>query len=537
MRRRDFIGQTALAFGAALLPRAASGAGRFDVIVYGGTASGVAAAVGAARQGARVALVEPGTHLGGMVSGGLGHTDTGRKETIGGISLEFFKRVGHHYGQPVTWDFGPHVAEDVFKAMAHEAGVRVIYRHRMKERGGASKTGSSITELITESGQRFPARAFIDATYEGDLLAQAGASFTWGREGREKYGESFAGVRAADRYAHHRFDVPVSAYGANGKLLPNIYPGPRGAIGAADKKVQAYNFRLCLTRDASNRVPMPKPSGYDPHDYAVLARLIAAMEKKGGPAPIITDFMIVSPLPNGKTDINNKGAFSTDYIGKSWDYPTAVYRRREQIWREHADYTAGFFYFLANDSSVPASLRDQVRPWGLAKDEFLDTHHWPYQLYVREARRLIGDFVMTQHDAETEITKPDPIGMGSYNMDAHNAQRYVQPDRTVQNEGDTEVPTIPYQISYRVLVPKMSECSNLLVPVCTSASHVGYGTLRLEPVYMIMGEAAGVAATIAADKGKPVQQIDTGKLTAELKKKGAVMEWSNPHGLKLKPVS
>jgi len=341
----------------------------------------------------------------------------------------------------------------------------------------------------------------------------------------------------ADKYAHHRFDVPVSAYDAHKKLLPNIDSGPRGEIGAGDKKVQAYNFRLCLTKDSGNLVPIPKPSQYDPRQYALLARLIAADIKKNKRPPAMDQLMIVSPLPNGKTDINNKGAFSTDYINMSWDYPTASYQRRDEVWREHADYTAGFFYFLAHDPQVPKQLRDEVSPWGLAKDEFTDTDHWPFQLYVREARRMIGDFVMTQHDAETALTKPDPIGMGSYNMDAHNSQRYVQEDGTVQNEGDTEVPTIPYQITYRVLLPKLSECRNLLVPVCTSATHVAYGTLRLEPVYMIMGEAAGVAGTMAIDDGQDVQKIDTGKLTQELKRTGAVMEWTNPRHLELNPVS
>jgi len=537
MDRRAFLKSSAVGVGGLLLGPSCKSKTPGEVVVYGGTAAGVAAAVAAARHGAHVTLLEPGTHLGGMVSGGLGHTDHGKIETIGGISLEFFQAVGRHYGQPTTWNFEPHVAEDVFKQMAAKAGVNVLYRHRLKEQGGVQKNNLRITELVTEDGTSFPGQVFIDATYEGDLLAQAGVSFAWGRESREQYNESFAGVRVADKYAHHRFDVPVSAYDAHKKLLPNIDSGPRGEIGAGDKKVQAYNFRLCLTKDSGNLVPIPKPSQYDPRQYALLARLIAADIKKNKRPPAMDQLMIVSPLPNGKTDINNKGAFSTDYINMSWDYPTASYQRRDEVWREHADYTAGFFYFLAHDPQVPKQLRDEVSPWGLAKDEFTDTDHWPFQLYVREARRMIGDFVMTQHDAETALTKPDPIGMGSYNMDAHNSQRYVQEDGTVQNEGDTEVPTIPYQITYRVLLPKLSECRNLLVPVCTSATHVAYGTLRLEPVYMIMGEAAGVAGTMAIDDGQDVQKIDTGKLTQELKRTGAVMEWTNPRHLELNPVS
>lgn len=539
MDRRAFLKSSAVGVGGLLLgPSCRSGVpGAAGVVVYGGTAAGVVAAVAAARHGARVTLLEPGTHLGGMVSGGLGHTDRGRIETIGGISLEFFQSVGRHYGQPTTWDFEPHVAEDVFKQMAEKAGVKVLYRHRLKEQGSVRKNELRITEVVTEDGTSFPGGAFIDATYEGDLLAQAGVSFTWGREGRDQFNESFAGVRAADKYAHHTFDVPVSAYDENHKLLPNIYSGPRGEIGAGDKKVQAYNFRLCLTKDTANQVPIPKPSNYDPRQYALLVRLIAAYIKKNGHPPAMNELMIVSPLPNGKTDINNRGAFSTDYINMSWDYPTASYRRRDEIWHEHADYTAGFFYFLAHDSHVPKQLRDEISPWGLAADEFADTDHWPFQLYVREARRMIGDFVMTEYDAETAITKPDPIGMGSYNMDTHNSQRYVREDGNLQNEGDTEVPTIPYEISYRVLLPKISECRNLLVPVCTSATHVGYGTLRLEPVYMIMGEAAGVAAKMGIDHGQDVQKIDTKGLTKELRRNGAVMEWTNPRHLELAPVS
>jgi FAD dependent oxidoreductase len=538
MDRRAFLKSSAVGVGGLFLgPSCRSGVlGSTDIVVYGGTAAGVVAGVAAARHGARVTLLEPGIHLGGMVSGGLGQTDHGRIETIGGISLEFFQTVGRHYGQPTTWDFEPHVAEDIFKLMTAEAGVNVLYRHRLKEHGGVRKRNSRITEVLTETGQSFPAKVFIDATYEGDLLAQAGVSFTWGRESREQYNESFAGVRKADKYAHHKFDVPVSAYDANKKLLPEIYAGPRGEIGAGDKKVQAYNFRLCLTKDRGNQVPIPKPPHYDPRHYALLARLISADVKKNGHPPTVNQLMGVSTLPNGKTDINNKGAFSTDCVNMSWDYPSASYRRREEIWWEHFAYTAGFFYFLAHDPQVPKKLQDEVSRWGLAKDEFLDTDHWPFQLYVREARRMIGDFVMTQHDAETSLTKPDPIGMGSYNMDAHNSQRYVQEDGAVQNEGDTEVPTIPYQIPYRVLLPKLSECQNILVPVCSSATHVAYGTLRLEPVYMIMGEAAGVAGKMAIDNGQGVQKIDTRELTEKLRRNGAVMEWTNPRHLVLSPT-
>ena len=542
MQRRTFLKASLAGVGGAFLGAPALAAVPvIDVVVYGGTAAGVAAAVAAARQGAQVALLEPGEHLGGMVSGGLGHSDTGRKETIGGLSLEFFQRVGRHYGQAVAWDFEPHVAEDVFKQMAAEAKVNVFYRHRLKEHGGVRASQQRITEVITDdgmgNGRSFPARAFIDASYEGDLLAQAGVSFAWGREGRDQYQESFAGVRITDKYAHHLFEVPVMARDARGHLLPNIDPEPRGEIGAGDKKVQAYNFRLCLTQDKGNQVPIPEPSHYDARQFALLARLIAADLKKNGKPPTMHQLTSMSPLPNGKIDLNNSGAFSTDFVGRNWDYPTASYRRKQQMWHEHADYTAGFFYFLAHDPQVPEPLRSEVQSWGLAQDEFTDSGHWPSQLYVREARRMVGDFVMTQHDAETALAKTDPIGMGSYNMDTHHCQRYVQPDGTAQNEGDTEVPSIPYQISYRVLVPKAGECQNLLVPVCASASHIGYGTLRLEPVYMILGEAAGVAAKLAIDQHTSVQKLDTRPLTQALARQGAIMAWTNPKHLKLTPLA
>jgi len=508
----------------------------YDVIVYGATASGVVAAVAAARQGSRVALLEPGMHLGGMVSSGLGHTDSGRKETIGGISWEFFQRVGRHYGKPIAWDFEPHVAEDVFGEMAREAKVDVIYNSLLSEQGGVQKEGTRIASIKMESGNVFSAPVFIDATYEGDLIGQAGVTYTWGREGRSQYDESFAGVREGHQYASHWFEVPVSAYDNHHKLLPSINHGPRGKAGAADKKVQAYNFRLCLTKVKDNRVPIPKPFNFKAEDYELLARLIEASAQKQGSVPRLSQFISISPLPNGKTDINNNGAFSTDYIGRNWDYPTAGYQRRGELWREHADYTAGFFHFLAHDHRVPKELRAETAEWGLARDEFDDSNYWPFQLYVRESRRMVGEYVMTQHDAETNVTKPDPIGMGSYNMDSHNVQRYAEADGNVQNEGDVEVPTIPYQIPYRVLLPKREQCSNLLVSVCVSASHIGYGTLRLEPVYMIMGQAAGVAATMAIDHKRPVQEVEPAALTQVLKKQGAVMEWTNPERLKLKPV-
>jgi hypothetical protein len=331
-----------------------------------------------------------------------------------------------------------------------------------------------------------------------------------------------------ERTPFHQFLVPISAYDDQHHLLPEISAGPKGATGSADKKVQSYNFRMILSEEAANQVPYPEPPGYDSHRYELLARLLAAETKQKGRAPYMQEVTLVAPIPNHKADINNQGPFSTDYIGKSWDYPNASYARRAEIWQDHVNYTKGFFYFLAHDARVPKPLHDEINRWGLAKDEFQDTDHWPNQLYIREARRMIGEFVMTQKDEQTDLTKPDPIGMGSYNSDSHNVQRYVTPQGTVENEGDMQVAVKPYQIPYRVMVPKPSETTNLLVPVCMSASHVAYSSLRMEPQYMIIGQAAGVAAALAVHDKTPVANINTHDLTSRLVSQGAVMEYRPP---------
>lgn len=500
---------------------------RFDVVVYGGTAGGVIAAITASKEGMKTALLEPGRHLGGMTSGGLGKTDHGKKETIGGMSLEFYKRLGKHYGEDITWYFEPHVAEKVLRDWAAEAGVKVFYQHRLREDRAVRKRGGGIREIYLENGTKFEGKVFVDATYEGDLMAQANVAYAVGRESSAQYGESLAGVRPKDR--NHQFDFPVAALDDKKQLLPEIQAKPRGEIGAADKKIQAYNFRMCLSDDPSNRVAFMRPANYDPGRFRLLAAYIERWKKAKGSYPKMNQLFIVSRLVKAsKTDINNRGPFSTDYIGASWEYPEAKYAKRALIWQAHLDYTAGLFYFLANDASVPEEIRAEVGKWGLCSDEFIDTNHWPHQLYVREARRLVGDFVMTQKDIQTELSKPDVIGMGSYNSDSHNVQRFVQADGTVQNEGNMEVPVTPYQIPYRVMLPRKKEASNLLVPVCMSSSHVTYSTLRMEPVYMILGEAAGVAARMAIKSDAAVQDVDGAALSKTLRERGAVMEWRKP---------
>ena len=496
---------------------------QFDLVVYGGTAGGVITAVAAAREGLKVALLEPGRHLGGMVSGGLGWTDYGKKEVIGGYSLEFFERVGKKYGRPIEWHFEPHVAESVFQELVAEAGVRVFLDHRLRQKSGVRKAGASIAEITIENGSTFRGKVFADATYEGDLMAQAGVSYTWGREGADEYGESLAGVR--ERTPLHQFRVPISPVEATGKLLPEIMARTEDAVGAADKRVQAYNFRLCMTKTADNRVPWPMPARYDPARFELLARYLPAFEAQLGRPLAMNDVMKADILQNGKTDTNNNGAFSTDYIGGSYDYPEGNYGTRARIRQAHVDYIQGFLYFLATDSRVPAALSAEMKQWGLCRDEFADAGHWPYQLYVREARRMVGEYVMSQKDIQTELTKTDVIGMGSYNSDSHNVQR--RPDAAgtaVENEGDMQVKVTPYQIPYRVILPKRREASNLLVPVCFSATHVAYSTLRMEPQYMILGQAAGVAAKMAIERGVGVQEVDTAALTARLKSQRAVFQ-------------
>jgi hypothetical protein len=505
-----------------LLSLSASAATRhFDVVVYGGTAGGVIAAVTSAREGLSTALLEPTNHVGGMVSSGLGFTDYGKKEAIGGYALEFYRRVGKHYGKPIEWLHEPHVAEDIFREMLRESKVKVFERARLSEAGGVKKSGVRIESIRTESGDTWQAQVFIDASYEGDLMAQSGVSWTYGREAAAQYGESLAGVR--DKTPFHQFLVDVDPKDANGNLLPEISRATPGPPGSADKAVQAYNFRMCFS-EAPDRVAFAKPEGYDPARYQLLSRLIAARTKAEGKPPALGTLMKIDRLPNGVTDVNNNGAFSTDYIGGSWDYPNASYAKRSQIQQAHYAYTAGLFYFLANDPQAPETIRTQMTQWGLCANEFTDSGHWPRQLYIREDRRMIGEYVMVQKDLQTELTKPDPVGMGSYNSDSHNVERIVGPDGFVRNEGDMQVPVKPYQIPYRILLPKRAEAVNLLVPVAFSASHVAYSSVRMEPQYMILGQAAGVAAKMAIQGKKSVQDVDASALTAKLRSQGAVME-------------
>ncbi len=484
-------------------------------------------AIAAAREGLKVVVLEPGRHVGGMATGGLSATDFGKKQVIGGDALEFYRRIGRkydmaRYAQDVAWYYEPHVGEQVFREWLTAAGVDVLFGKRLREKDGVRKEGARLDSIVMEDGSVYRARIFADCTYEGDLMAQSGVSFTWGREGRAQYGESLAGV--LEKTPKHQFSLEIRSVDEQGALLPEIEREPLGAPGLADRKVESYNFRLILTDDANNQIPFPKPKTYDAHRYELLGRLLAAMAGNANHPPSLRDFANMVAIPNRKVDCNNNGPFSTDYLGGSWNYPTASYRERTTIQQAHVDYTQGFFWFLAHDPRVPAQFQAEVNRWGLARDEFTDNQSWPSQLYVREARRMVGDFVMTQADLQTSLRKPDPIGMGSYNIDSHNTQRMVTVDGSVQNEGDVQVGVEPYQIPYRVLLPKRTEATNLLVTVCMSASHVAYSSLRMEPQYMILGQAAGVAAGMAVKQQTALQDVDTEALAEKLKKQGAVLE-------------
>lgn len=500
----------------------------WDLVVYGATAGGVMTAVAAARHGLKTVLLEPRRHVGGMSTGGLSRTDVGKKEVIGGLALEFYYRLGERYemrrfNQPVAWFYEPRVGEEIMREMLAEAGVTVLFDHPLREKDGVKRTGATIDSIAAANGSVFAGRLFADCSYEGDLMAQAGVSYTWGREGMAEYGESLAGIR--DRTPYHQFQVDISPFD-NGKLLPEIVQEPRGKPGDADRRVQAYNFRVIATNVYSKRVPWPRPASYDPYRYELLARLLKAMEEKLGRPQVFHEVTLIALIPNGKADFNNQGAFSSDYIGKNYEYPNGSYARRAQIWQDHVDYQQGLYYFLANDKRVPRSLQEEVRSWGLCRDEFTDTGYWPHQLYVREARRMIGELVMTQRDLQTERQKPDVIGMGSYNSDSHNVRRFVNEKGFAENEGDMQVPVQPYQIPYRMMLPKPGQASNLFVPVCFSATHVAYSSLRMEPQYMILGHAAGVAAALALQAKVRPHDIDVKQLQEILLKEAAVFEYA-----------
>ena len=533
------------------LLRAEAPAPTYDVVVYGGTSAAIIAAVQAKKMGKTVIVVSPDRHLGGLSSGGLGWTDSGDKSVIGGLARDFYHRVWQAYQQPGAWKhearekfgnkgqgtvamdagsrtmwiFEPSVAEQVFEGYVKEFGLLVERDEWLDRVQGVAKTDGRITSLRTLSGKNYRGRMFIDATYEGDLMAAAGVSYTFGREANAAFGETLNGIQLAHAKSH-QFAGKVDPYVVEGDpksgLLPRIQDVPVGGQdGAADKKIQAYNFRMCLTKVPANRVEFPRPPGYDPKQYALLARALAQ-----GSTHVFGKFDLI---PNAKTDTNNHGPFSTDNIGMNWDYPDASYERRREIIAEHRQYQQGYLFFLANDPSVPAKIRESFAQWGLAKDEFTDNGHWPHQIYVREARRMTADVVVNENHLKRRIPTPRSVGMGSYNMDSHNVQRIVVRDADgkayVRNEGDVQVnPGRPYPIDYGALTPKKEQCANLLVPVCVSCTHIAYGSIRMEPVFMILGQSAATAACLALDQQVAVQDVPYPGLLARLQADGQIVD-------------
>ena len=493
-----------------------------DVCVFGGTSGGVAAAVAASRLGKNVALICVNNHVGGMTASGLGVTDKGNAASIGGLAAEFYSRVGAAYGStnPVYY-FEPHVAEQTFLQMLNGAGVALYTNLQL---ASVASSNLVITQITMADGSIFRAREFIDATYEGDLMAAAGVSFTWGREGTNVYGESLAGVFV------NSVQYPCDPYVASGNsasgLLPLIQSGTPAAAGSGDTKMQTYNFRLCLTQVATNQISITAPTNYSEATYELLRRYINAWFVKSNSYPPLNRIIDVQTIiPNGKTDINAYADVSTDFIGYNYTYPTNTFAGRQIIWQAHKDYISGLLYYLANSANVPINIRTNMQSWGYAKDEFTDNGGWPWQMYVREARRMVSDYVLQQQDAQGLHAAADAISLASYTLDCHPAARFVV-NGIANWEGSigASVPQ-PYPVSYRSIVPKVGECKNLFCTFALSASHVGFASVRMEPVFMMTSQSAGVAAAFAIDDNVPVQSVNYQKLAAQLIADGQVLNW------------
>lgn len=539
---------------------------KYDIVIYGGTSAGIAAAIQSSRMNKSVVLIEPTNRIGGLTTGGLGQTDIGNKQAIGGISREFYENIKKYYddsdnwiweeksdykdsgqtrtekGEPTMWTFEPSAALSVYFQMLKKEKVKLIYNERLNRDSGVEKENGKIISITMESGKKFVGKVFLDATYEGDLMATAGVSYTVGRESNDQYGETLNGVQAnnynisltkliSKNAANHNFIQGVDPYIIKGDpksgLLPNINEKP-GVEGSGDDKVQAYCFRMCLTDHPENKISFKKPDNYNELNYELLFRnyearqgLVRDMYYKGGPLlPLIN-----SSMPNRKTDSNNRFGFSTDYIGKNYNYPEASYAERERIVEDHRNYQMGLMWTLANHPRIPEEVRDEASKWGTTKDEFEREDGWQQQLYIREARRMVSDYVMTQRNCEGLEVAEDVIGLAAYTMDSHNIQRYVDANGFVQNEGNVEAHGFdPYPISYKSLIPKKEECNNLIVPVCLSSTHIAFGSIRMEPVFMVLGQSAATAASLAIDSNKSVQDISYESLKSVLLKNGQHLE-------------
>ncbi len=538
-----------------------------DVCIYGGTSGGVTAAAQVARMGKKTVLIESAHRLGGMTSGGLGMTDNGSTETIGGLSREFYQRVYRFYTKPENWRFQkredylswlpkiwgvdgprmeeiqaqflfePRAAETVFNDMVREAGVQVVFGERLDLKNGVRKDGARITRIAMESGREFAAKVFIDASYEGDLMAKAGVKFIVGREPNSLYRETLNGTFPFTPAPFPKISPYVVAGDPASGLLPRVEPKPPAPKGSGDHRVQAYNFRVCLTDIAENRVPIEKPANYNPLEYELLARHIATMKNvkpgprkhaaiglRGNGGDLGINFELV---PNRKTDSNCGSEFGTDMFGASYDWPEADYAKRDKVFQYHKDYTLGLLWFLGHDERLPAEVREEMQRWGLPKDEFADTGHFPHQLYVREARRMISDYVITEHDAKGGPRAEDGVALASYPLDSHGVTLYADESGVLHRERGFFVGGFSaFPISYRALRPRAGECDNLLVLSCLSASHAAYGSVRMEPVFMMLGHAAGAAASIAIERNVTVQNVPYAPLRERLLADKQILEHS-----------
>lgn len=490
-----------------------------DLCIYGATSAGIMAAYAARRCGLSVLVVGPDRMIGGMTTGGLGQTDIGHKEAITGLAHQFYEKVGKYYGQPESWKFEPSIALRVYKDYIRAENIQVLLNTQLKR---VKMKGTSIQTLVlnrtkgpSKGHLRVSAKVFMDCTYEGDLMAKSGVSYTIGRESNNQYKETLNGFQLAEYHkqsGYHQFPDGVSPYIRPGDPSSGLVWGVSNdkvrPTGTGDRQIQAYNFRLCLTDSIANQIPVTKPENYDPDKYTLLVRLFKAQPEMQK----INDYFIWSRMPNNKTDVNNRGGFSTDIIGRNYNWPEANYKKRSKLFNKAVNYTKGLLYFMQNDPRVPDSLQAFIRRWGYPKDEYQAFGHFTPQLYVREGRRMISDYVMTEHNCRREAIVDDGIGLASYGMDSHNTERIVA-DGMVKNEGNVEVQVPePYPISYRSIVPSANECANLLVPVCLSASHIAYGSIRMEPVFMVLAQSAAMAASMAIKDDVPVQKIDVQKL-------------------------
>ncbi len=504
-----------------------------DVCIYGATSAGVIAGVEALKRGKSVVVLQPGKFAGGLTSGGLGWTDHGRKHVIGGLSREFYRRTGKYYGKDEEFLFEPSVATKVYDDLIRESGLKIHFAQYLE---AVQKVGKQIAEIRLTSGLRVAARVFIDATYEGDLLAKAGVTYTVGREGNSVYNETLNGIQMKPMHQFsHRVDPYMKEGDASSGLLPGIVNEDLSLRqGQGDKRVQAYNFRVCMTDDPALKIDWAKPRNFDANLYVLAGRWMRGEkdnynDQLRGDSTLPAKFDIFPNLTKGghhKTDTNNHGPVSSDFIGANYAWPDGSYETREQIFQAHVNYQQGLYWYLANSPDVPERYRKAYSRWGLPSDEFKATGNWSHQLYVREARRLVGAAVITEHTCRGVERAEDSVGMGSYGMDSHNCSRFVTIDAEgarVLNEGDVQVPAAAYPIPYRAITPRPADCTNLLVPVCLSSSHIAYGSARMEPVFMVLGQSAAIAACQAIDAGLTVQEVPYPKLREALLGAGQIL--------------